>query len=108
MNLKVIFSSIGRLLLAEAVLLFAQLVVAIIYQEYNYILPFAVTIVILIIIGLLLSKLKADTAKMFAKEGFVVVGLSWILLSLFGAIPFTLGGLIPNYLDALFETVSVL
>ena len=106
MNLKVIFSSIGRLLLAEAVLLFAPLVVAIIYQEYNYILPFAVPIVILIIIGLLLSKLKADTAKMFAKEGFVVVGLSWILLSLFGAIPFTLGGLIPNYLDALFETVS--
>ena len=106
MNVKVIFSTIGKLLLVEAVLLFLPLIVAVVYQEYNYILSFSIPIVALIIIGLLLSRLKTESNKMFSKEGFAVVGLSWILLSLFGALPFTIGGLIPNYIDALFETVS--
>ena len=89
MNVKVVFSTIGRMLLVEAVLLCLPLTVALIYQEYNYILPFIIPIIALIIIGLLLSKNKPDTSKMFAKEGFAVVGLSWVLLSLFGALPFT-------------------
>ena len=106
MNVKVVFSTIGRMLLVEAVLLCLPLTVALIYQEYNYVLPFIIPIIALIIIGLLLSKNKPDTSKMFSKEGFAVVGLSWVLLSLFGALPFTIGGIIPNYIDALFETVS--
>jgi len=106
MNIKVVFSTIGKLLIVEAILLCLPLIVCLIYQEYNYILAFSIPIVALTLIGLLLSRLKTDSSKMFAKEGFAVVGLSWILLSLFGALPFTIGGILPNYLDALFETVS--
>ena len=43
---------------------------------------------------------------MYAREGFVTVALSWILMSLFGAIPFVISGSIPNFFDAFFETVS--
>ena len=43
---------------------------------------------------------------MYAKEGFVIVGLSWILIALFGALPFVISGEIPNYIDAFFETAS--
>ena len=44
--------------------------------------------------------------EMYAKEGYVTVALSWILLSIFGALPFFLSGYIPNFFDAVFETVS--
>ena len=56
--------------------------------------------------GALLLCFKPKMQKIYAAEGFVVVGLSWILLSLFGALPFVLSGDIPHYIDAVFETVS--
>ena len=43
---------------------------------------------------------------MYAKEGFVTVALSWILMSIFGSFPFIISGAIPNFFDAFFETVS--
>jgi trk system potassium uptake protein TrkH len=57
-------------------------------------------------IGALFVWRKPKDSVLYAREGFVIVSLSWILLSLFGAIPFCISGTIPNYLDALFETVS--
>ncbi|MCI5745900.1 MAG: TrkH family potassium uptake protein [Erysipelotrichaceae bacterium] len=106
MNVKVIFKTIGKLLLVEAIMLCLPLIVALIYHEYNYILPFVIPIAILLILGLILSNIIKDNSRMYAKEGFAVVGLSWIFMSLFGALPFTISGIIPNYIDALFETVS--
>lgn len=54
-----------------------------------------------------LGRLKKPSSKVFySKEGFVCVSLSWILLSLVGALPFTLTGEIPSYVDAVFETIS--
>ena len=55
--------------------------------------------------GLFVWKKPKDPV-LYAREGFVIVALSWIVLSLFGALPFFLSGCIPNYVDALFETVS--
>ena len=49
---------------------------------------------------------KPKNKSMFIREGFVIVGLAWIVMSLFGALPFTLSGEIPHYIDALFETIS--
>ena len=49
---------------------------------------------------------KPQTRKIYAREGFVIVSLSWILMSLFGALPFVISGAIPSFVDALFETVS--
>lgn len=57
-------------------------------------------------LGFLFSFWKPRNRKVFAREGFVTVALAWLVMSLMGAIPFTLGGEIPSYLDAVFETVS--
>ena len=49
---------------------------------------------------------KPSNHIIYAKEGFVIVALSWLTLSLIGALPFTISGEIPNYIDSFFETVS--
>ena len=54
--------------------------------------------------GMLLVKPKDTT--FFAKEGFVVVALAWVVMSLLGALPFMFGGVFTNYMDAVFETAS--
>lgn len=56
--------------------------------------------------GLLLTRIKPHSDVIYAKDGFVIVSLGWILMSLFGALPFVFSGDIPNFIDALFETVS--
>ena len=77
---------------------------AICYRESA--LPFLWTMLPLLIIGGALSTVKPKNSDLFAREGFVIVGLSWVLMSAFGALPFVLSGDIPHYIDALFETVS--
>ncbi|MBE6142420.1 MAG: TrkH family potassium uptake protein [Erysipelotrichaceae bacterium] len=105
MNYKLIFHTIGKILLIEAILLIFPLIVNFIYQEEN-LFAFALTISILMVVGTLLIMIKPKNKRMFVREGFVIVGLAWIVLSLFGALPFTLSGEIPNYINAVFETVS--
>lgn len=95
---------LGLLLLCEAGLLILPLAVALIYSEA--IASFLITIGILCAAGLILVHFKPKDKTIFAKDGLVIVALGWILLSLFGALPFYLSGEIPSYLDALFETVS--
>ena len=104
MNLKMIAKFLGTVLLIEAILLVAPLVVALIYGESP--LPFLITIAALLVVFLPTKLLKPKKNRIYAKEGFVCTALSWILLSAFGAIPFVISGAIPNYIDALFETVS--
>ena len=104
MNLKAVANILGKVLLAEAALLLLPLAAAVWYREPLS--PFLWTIFILLLAGGGLSAAKPRTADIFAREGFVCVGLSWVLMSVFGALPFVFSGDIPNYLDALFETVS--
>ena len=56
--------------------------------------------------GALLVLGKTKNKTLYSKEGFVIVSLSWVILSLFGALPFYISGQIPHYIDAFFETVS--
>lgn len=105
MNYKLILHTLGKILLIEALLLIFPLIINFIYQENN-LFAFALTISILMVVGTLLIMVKPKNKKMFVREGFVIVGLAWIVLSLFGALPFTISGEIPNYINALFETVS--
>ncbi len=105
MNYRLILQTIGKILLIEALLLIFPLIVNFIYQEEN-LFAFALTISILMVVGTLLIMVKPKSKTMFVREGFVIVGLAWIVLSLFGALPFTLSGEIPHYIDALFETIS--
>lgn len=105
MNKRMIAYVLGLLLLCEAGLLLLPLCVCLIYSE-SVIASFLVTIGILIVAGLILARFKPKDKTIFARDGLVIVSLGWILLSLFGALPFFISGEIPNYLDALFETVS--
>ena len=105
MNIKMVFSILGRTLLIEAVLLLCPLLVGIIYGEQSYA-DYLIPIAGLVAVGLPLSFLKVKDRSIYVKEGFVTVALVWILLSLVGAIPFVLSGTLPNYADALFETIS--
>ena len=105
MNHKMIFYTLGQILKLEAALLALPLVVSLIYQE-NQILAFLIPMLAVATLGILLTIKKPEQKNLFAKEGFVIVGLSWIVLSLFGCLPFIISGSIPNFIDALFETIS--
>ena len=105
MNIKMVFSILGRTLLIEAVLLLFPLLVGIIYKENTWS-DYLIPIGILLAVGLPITFLKVNDRSIHVKEGFITVALVWILMSVVGAVPFVLSGAIPHYVDALFETVS--
>ena len=105
MNYKMISYSIGRILLIEALLLAFPAAGALLYRD-NTFTAFAITIAMLVIAGTLAARKKPKKTQIYAKEGYVIVALCWILMSFFGAMPFFLSGYIPNFVDAFFETVS--
>lgn len=105
MNRKMIFYILGILLLCEAGLLVLPVIVDLIYAEGVFS-GYLITIALLVAAGLVLTRIKPVNKTIYARDGFIIVSMGWILLSLFGALPFFLSGEIPNYLDALFETVS--
>lgn len=106
MNFSMIIYLLGWILNFEAIFLILPTITAIIYGE-SEVIYFLITIGICLLFGLLITILKKPKKKtIYAREGFVIVALSWIVLSIFGAIPFYISGCIPSYLDAVFETVS--
>ena len=105
MNYKMVSFSIGRILLVEAALLIFPAIGAIFYGD-DTLLAFALTIAALSVTGLLAVRKKPKNQTIYAKDGYVIVALSWILMSLFGALPFFISGHIPHFIDAFFETVS--
>ena len=104
MNYGICFYTLGVLLKVEAALMVLPLAVCLIYGESPA--AFLETIVVLLILGQLLTMRRPKSDAMYAKEGLWIVGASWILLSVFGAMPFWRSGEIPHYVDAFFETVS--
>ena len=105
MNYKMVSKTVGRLLQAEALLLLLPMAVSIYFKE-NLIYVYGIVIAMLLCVGTIMTLPKPQTRKIYAREGFVIVSLSWILMSLFGALPFCLSGEIPNFVDALFEITS--
>ena len=97
---------VGKLLLVECALMALPLLTMLIYGEFGMLYTMLIPMGALLIVGLLFSFKKPGHNALSAKDGFVVVGLSWIVLSAFGCLPYVLSGLIPNYVDAYFETVS--
>ena len=106
MNLKMILYTLGNLLKVTAALLVLPILVSLVYKEYNYILCFATPLIEAFLLGWFLSFRKPKNTTIYATEGFVIVGLSWILISLFGSMPFMISKTIPRFIDAFFETVS--
>lgn len=106
MNFKMLRYITGQLLLAEGALMLIPLITMLIYGEFGMLYSVLIPIGALLVLGVLLSFRKPEGSALNAKDGFVVVGLSWVILSFFGCLPFVLSGLIPNFIDAYFETVS--
>ena len=105
MNYSIIIYIIGMILKIEAVFMALPAITALIYQETSGV-AFLITIALCLVIGLPLTRKKPTRKAFYTKEGFVTVALSWIVLSIIGAIPFVISRSIPNPVDALFETVS--
>ena len=106
MNFKMIFSTVAKASFLLGALLLCPFVVGLVYQEASA-WTFVVTIGIALVIGAILALLgRTKNKAIFSREGFVTVSIVWIYFSLLGALPFVLSGAIPNYIDALFETIS--
>ena len=106
MNYRMITYILGWILIFEAIFMAVPTLTAVCYGE-SAVWWFLVTAAICVAIGMLLTKVKKpQNKKLYSREGFVIVSLSWIVLSLFGCLPFILSGEIPSFIDALFETVS--
>ena len=104
MNRRMICRVLGLILECLAVLLILPTVAGLCYGEG--VTHFLITMALSGVLGFLLTRVKPYSDVIYAKDGFVVVSLGWVLMSLIGALPFVLSGDIPNYINALFETVS--
>jgi len=106
MNYRMIIHTLGKLLVFESGFLLLPAATAVIYSEWRTLFAFLVTAFACLLVGGLMSFKKPQNTSLLAKDGFVIVALSWIVLSLFGALPFVISNSVPNYVDALFEIVS--
>lgn len=106
MNFAMIFVLLGWVSCFNAIFMLLPALVGVIFQETaSY--SFFISSLISLIIGLLLLKfIKPKKKTLYSREGFVIVSLSWIIMSTLGALPLFLSGSIPNFIDALFESVS--
>ncbi|MCD7946252.1 MAG: TrkH family potassium uptake protein [Clostridiales bacterium] len=105
MNLAMICYILSWAVCLIGLFLLPSCVVALFYQETVGLIYLAVAAVY-IAVGLLLTRRKPASSRFYAKDGYVTVALTWMLASILGAVPFTLAGDIPSFLDAVFETAS--
>ena len=106
MKTKVVLRTVGLILLVEAGLLLIPLAVGLVYHERVSARAFLISACAAAAAGGLLLFVKPRSMAIYAREGFAIVGISWIVLSLFGCLPFVISGQIPGPADAFFETVS--
>jgi len=106
MNRKHVLSVTGRILQLMSILLLLPTVVSIIYGESSF-WSFIITSLLSLALGLLLRSFShTHNHTIYAREGFLIVALAWLSISVIGALPFVISGEIPSFIDALFETVS--
>ena len=105
MNYSIILYILGCVLKFESAFLLLPAIVGFIYKE-DEAFSYLFTAALCFIVGAIMSHKKPASKNLFIREGFVTVAASWVIMSIFGAIPFVLTGDIPNYVNALFETIS--
>ena len=106
MNYPLVFRLLGRLLMMEGALMAPSLLVAILHRGGD-VPAFLFTIVLTLVCGALPGfLLRPRRDDLTARDGMAVAGLSWLLLSFFGALPFVFSGAVPRLADAFFESVS--
>ncbi len=103
MNIRLVLRVTGRVMQLESAVMLIPLAVALLYRESPA--PFLYSILIILISGTLLSHLPARR-HFFAREGFVAVGLIWILTGVLGGLPFYFSGYFNSFVDCVFESCS--
>ena len=106
MNTGTIRKTLGVILCLEAAFMLPPFILAVHDGDENIMRGFASAMTLLLIIGIPGGLLRSKDRPLGAREGFVTVALAWIVISLFGAVPFYASGVIPSISDAVFETVS--
>ena len=106
MNFKMVAFLIGHILRLEALFMVPAMAISFFGKEPVSARAFLITIVVLIVVSFLATFRKPKSRGFYTREGFFVTALAWMVMSLFGALPFFISGEIPNYLLAVFETVS--
>lgn len=106
MNYKTIRYVLSWVLKIESLCMVLPLICAFVYGEQHSAGVWLGCIALCFMCGVLLCIKTPKNKTMYAKDGFVAVALSWIILSIFGALPLVFTKAIPNFIDALFETVS--
>ena len=107
MNKKMIGFITGKILILEAGLMVLPLIISFLYNESaKYKIAYGSVIILLLAIGFLLSAKIPENQRIQGREGYIIVSLSWILMSIFGALPFVFTKEIPSFVDAFFEIVS--
>lgn len=105
MNFRLIIKNLGIVLIVGAASMLPSLFVSVIYNQ-NDMMAFLITIITMVIIGFAMYKIPVKNKNIYTRDGFAIASIAWMLVSLFGALPFYLSGSIPSYVDAFFETVS--
>lgn len=107
MNYGYVRVILGRILLLEASLMIPSLLLSLYFREPGHVqIALGVSMAVTFSLGILMSLRPPMKTSFYAREGFVIVSMTWIMLSLFGALPFFLSGAIPSPIDAFFETAS--
>lgn len=106
MNYRMIVYIMGQILRIVGLCMLLPIAVGAMFGESHVIASFGIPSFITILISILFTLKKPCNTAVFSMEGFVSVAASWIAMSAIGAMPFVISGEIPNYIDALFETVS--
>jgi len=105
LNIRMILKSLGIVIIVEAICMIPSLIVSIVYGD-NGTFAFVYSIIICLVTGLAMYRIKADNKNFYARDGFSFVALSWVTVSVFGSLPYIFSSSITSFIDAVFETVS--
>ena len=106
MNIAVICRILGAALEVEAAFMTPALAISLYKNEWAAVAAFSATMALLLLCGVILRSIKGERTEYYAREGFVTVGLTWLVLSLFGALPLYMSHSVSSYVDCFFEIVS--
>ncbi|MBR2988421.1 MAG: TrkH family potassium uptake protein [Clostridia bacterium] len=107
MNYKMIINSLAKVVAVIGACMIIPLVTSLCFSEWDTAIVFAITMLSAIALGIILERIfRPKDGTIFSREGLIITALSWIVVSLVGAIPFVATGSTTSYIDALFETIS--
>ncbi len=105
MNYGIVVRVLGIILLIESLLMSPAVFISKAYGG-EAVFSFLITITIMLVLGIIMMNVKSENEHIRAKDGIVIVAVGWVMISLVGALPLFLTNSVPNYVDAIFETVS--